>query len=229
MKLIIIGNAQTGKDTLAELFSHHYSLKFVKTSMLSAEHIIMEALDYPSVEECYEDRVNHRQEWKELIAQYCSDDPAALAKLAFEQSDIYVGVRRRVEFEAMRPLADMVIWVKPDPLVSYVNPESEGIMELTEDDADYVIVNNYKPEDFALSMKRSYAALVRAGAKPSKTVLTDIKLEPKTELPKVVVANSTPAAFSTANMDPAAKTVAFDTAKMSLAAKLAASKAKTES
>jgi hypothetical protein len=37
MKLLIIGNARHGKDTLAELLNEYYGLKFMSSSQASAD------------------------------------------------------------------------------------------------------------------------------------------------------------------------------------------------
>lgn len=76
MKFMLLGFAQSGKDTFADYVVKEYSLKFKSASMLIAEKIIMPKFPgrYNSVEECYADRVNHRAIWAKLLEEYIEDD-----------------------------------------------------------------------------------------------------------------------------------------------------------
>jgi hypothetical protein len=58
-------------------------------------------LVYDSEEDCFEDRVNHRKAWYDLIYEYNRSDngrPGKLARKLFAEYDIYVGIRDREEF-----------------------------------------------------------------------------------------------------------------------------------
>ena len=74
MKLLILGNARHGKDTLAELFNEHFGLTFMSSSQASADFFLYDQLKdkygYTSPEECFNDRVNHRDEWYLAICDY---------------------------------------------------------------------------------------------------------------------------------------------------------------
>jgi hypothetical protein len=52
---------------------------------------------YTSFIECFEDRMNHRAEWYELIKDYNKDDRAKLAKEILKKNDMYVGMREQME------------------------------------------------------------------------------------------------------------------------------------
>ena len=70
-------------------------------------------ITYSDIEECYEDRVNHRKEWFDQIVAYNTPDLLRLAKEIYSVYDIYVGIRNRHEFEAAKDagLFDFSIWV----------------------------------------------------------------------------------------------------------------------
>jgi len=69
-KLLIIGHARHGKDTLAELLRDTFELKFVSSSQAASDIFIFDELKdkygYTTPEECFEDRVNHRAEWYDM-------------------------------------------------------------------------------------------------------------------------------------------------------------------
>lgn len=146
MNLLIIGYAQHGKDDLADfLCDIDTSMSKQSSSDLALDIFIFDALKdkygYSSKEECYADRMNHRAEWFDLIAEYNDDDPARLAKKLLEISNIYVGMRRRAELIACKAqrLFDAVIWVDASKRKP---PEGSDSMELTQEDADFIVDNN---------------------------------------------------------------------------------------
>ena len=96
-KLLIIGHQRHGKDTLAEILNEEFGLRFKSSSLSAAEIFIYDELkykyEYKTPEECFEDRVNHRAEWYNMICDYNKDDKARLAKGILESADCYVGMR----------------------------------------------------------------------------------------------------------------------------------------
>ena len=103
MKLLILGNARHGKDTLAELFQEHFGLTFMSSSQASADFFLYDQLKdkygYNSPEECFNDRVNHRDEWYLAICDYNKDNRARLATDILSKTDCYVGMRDKAEFD----------------------------------------------------------------------------------------------------------------------------------
>ncbi len=103
-KLLIIGHARHGKDTVAGMFNEMYGYTFKSSSQAAAEIFIYDALKdkygYKSFEECYKDRMNHRDEWYNMICEYNLEDPARLAKEIMKTNDIYVGMRSAREIES---------------------------------------------------------------------------------------------------------------------------------
>lgn len=131
MKILIIGSARHGKDTLAEILSD-YGLTRRGSSEAAAEIFIYDTLKdkyhYTSPEQCFEDRVNHRAEWYDLICEYNYHDKARLAKDIMKTSDIYVGMRDNAEIEECQRqgLFDLIIGVY-DPRKPLEPPDSFNI------------------------------------------------------------------------------------------------------
>ena len=145
MKLLIIGYARHGKDTVSEYLEQKYKLKFKSSSMHCAENIVFPVLkdlyNYNTFEDCFNDRSNRRSEWFNLIADYCKDDLSRIAREIFKDSDIYCGLRNKREFHAVKNngLVDYVIWVDRS---DYLPPEDKSSMTLEPWMADYIIDNN---------------------------------------------------------------------------------------
>jgi dephospho-CoA kinase len=150
-KLLIIGSARWGKDTLAELLNEHFGLKFKSSSLAAAEIFLYDALKdkygYQTPEECFEDRMNHRPEWYEMICDYNKDDRARLAKGILEHADCYVGMRDRDEIlECIRQgLFDLIVWVDASKRLPL---ESSDSFNIDSSCADVIIENNGTYEEF---------------------------------------------------------------------------------
>ena len=151
MKLLIIGHGRHGKDSLAEFYRKNYDFKFMSSSEAAAKIFIYDYLkekyDYSSYEECYNDRINHRAEWYNLIKGYNSNDRCKLAKSILEIADCYVGMREVEEIlECKRQkLFDYIIWVDASERLS---KEPADSFNITEDLADIIIYNNGTEEEF---------------------------------------------------------------------------------
>lgn len=148
MKLLVIGHARHGKDSLCEILKHNYGFKFTSSSEFANKTIIFPALqkkyDYMSLYHCFQDRVNHRKEWFNLINEYCGENPSRLTQEILAEYDIYAGLRNRSEFEASKHLFDFIIWVDASKRLP---SESNESMELTAEDANIVIDNNGSQDD----------------------------------------------------------------------------------
>jgi len=116
-KILILGNMRHGKDTFAEIIRDHFGLKFKSSSVAASEIFIYDALKnkygYETPEECFKDRVNHREEWHKLISDYNKHDKARLAKDILKDFDCYVGMRSGMEIDECKKqgLFDIIIWV----------------------------------------------------------------------------------------------------------------------
>ena len=150
MKLLIIGKARHGKDTVANGLAKRLGLTFKSSSMAALDIFLYDKLNelrrwsglkpYQSKDEAFEDRVNHRELWFNLIAEYNALDKARLAKDIMQEADIYVGMRNMDEFVAARPIFDLVIWVDGERRL----PDSESIesMNIPMTEAGWIIDNN---------------------------------------------------------------------------------------
>lgn len=103
-ELLILGHSGHGKNTVAELLNKHYGYTFLGSSMAAARFFLYQDLKekygYNSLEECYEDRHNHRAEWYDAICEYNKEDPALLAREILSVAEIYVGMRSERELLA---------------------------------------------------------------------------------------------------------------------------------
>lgn len=158
-KLLIIGHARHGKDSLAEILSVEYGLTFVSSSQAAADIFIYDELKdkygYTNSVECFEDRVNHRAEWYDMICDYNKDDKAKLAKGILELADCYVGMRDRSEIvECMKQgLFDLIVWVDASERLPL---ESENSFNIDKTCADIIIENNADFQTFKSKVKRIF-------------------------------------------------------------------------
>lgn len=145
MKLMIMGHARHGKDTVCEILRDDYGFTFESSSMAAARHaiypVLKDLLGYQTIEECYNDRHNHRALWFELIKAYNHHDGARLGRAIFAEHDIYCGIRNYLEFEAIKDagLFDCAIWVDAG---SRVPAETTSSCTVTWEMADLIVDNN---------------------------------------------------------------------------------------
>lgn len=148
MKILILGNARHGKDTLAERLNEHFGMTFKSSSEMAMELFIFdeiaEQFNYSTMEQCFEDRVNHRTLWYKMICGYNKEDKARLTKDILKVYDCYVGMRDLEEFKASKDLFDVIIWVDASKRLE----TDENTNKIPMDAADMVITNNGTFEDF---------------------------------------------------------------------------------
>lgn len=91
MKILILGHAGHGKDTVANILVNKFNLKFLSATEYINEKIIYPALSgkYKDSRSCLLDKDNNRSLWYDLIYDYKGD----IVKEVLEVSDIYVGLR----------------------------------------------------------------------------------------------------------------------------------------
>ena len=137
MKLLIVGDGESGKDTVAAMFAEK-GMTFKSSSRAALEiflyDLLKQELGYDDIEEAYKDRRNFRTLWKLCISVYNLGDPARLCREILANNDIYVGMRSKVELEVSRKLFDAVIWVKRDV-------PKDPTCEITEEMCDFTIDN----------------------------------------------------------------------------------------
>ena len=111
-KVMVIGHARHGKDTVCEYLRDCHGLSFMSSSRAAASAIwpaLSMKYGYKDLDECFHDRLNHRGEWFELISDYTNSNPTRLADDIFTHSDIYCGVRRKEELTAISVKYDLMI------------------------------------------------------------------------------------------------------------------------
>jgi hypothetical protein len=146
-RVLILGHARHGKDTVAEMLAERYGLRLKSSSMIAAEQIIMPSVAslglpaYQTAEECFDDRVNHRALWYDEIVRYNAEDPTRLARLLYSEADIYVGLRARREWAAcqLAQVYDFAVWVDASDRHS---PEGRESCTVEPWMADYHLDNN---------------------------------------------------------------------------------------
>lgn len=144
-KLLVVGHARHGKDTLAEYLRDTYGYTIKDSSRRSAEIFLFDLLKskygYADIEECYRDRVNHRAEWFREIRRFNTPDKTKLARLIVETSDVYVGMRDADEINACVKdrVFDLVIWVDAS---NRLPPEPTSSFNIDQSLADVIIDNN---------------------------------------------------------------------------------------
>jgi len=145
LKILIIGHARHGKDTVAGILEKSYGYMGEDSSRASLRiflfDILKERHGYASLEEAYQDRVNHRGDWYNEICKYNENDKARLGRAIMADNDIYIGMRSQEEIRACKEakLFDIVIGVF-DPRKP-LEPESSFTIDLWKE-ADVVLVNN---------------------------------------------------------------------------------------
>ena len=156
-RLLVIGAARWGKDSFAEILNQEFGYTFESSSQAAANIFLYDLLKdkygYLTPEECFEDRMNHRQEWYEAICDYNKDDRAKLAKGILERSDCYVGMRDRGEIEECikQELFDLVIWIDASERLPLEDVSSFNIDKSC---ADIIIDNNGTEAQFRERVKR---------------------------------------------------------------------------
>lgn len=142
-KILIIGHARHGKDTLAEIWHSHFQMNYTSSSWAAIDIFLFDILKgligYRNTEECYKDRMNHRALWKELIAAYNHKDKAKLARQVVHLTGSYVGMRDKEELAASRDLFDLIVWVDASERLPVEDPSSFNIDKSC---ADIIIDNN---------------------------------------------------------------------------------------
>ena len=157
MKILILGDGGHGKDTAAAMLEASTGWSFMSSSCFCAKHVVFPVLaelyDYQSVQECYDDRRNHREQWHLLIAGYNNADPSRLAREILVSSDIYVGMRAAREVEACfrAKLFDLIYWVDAYPRVGRESTKSmsinlDWVVTHPDRNAPVRVLNNSGPE-----------------------------------------------------------------------------------
>jgi len=143
LKLFIVGHGRHGKDTAGDFLARKLELRHTSSSHFAADKVVRPwlaekyDLHYSTLEECFEDRGNHRMEWREAIESFNKKDPSALSKAIFAEFDTYQGIRSRREFLASKGLASLSIWIDASERC-----DDDPSCDILEDDCDITVRNN---------------------------------------------------------------------------------------
>jgi len=153
-KILICGHGRHGKDTVAEILELHFGFRYSSSSNWCSEHVVFPKLkhkyNYVTIEQCYEDRVNHRSEWFDIISEYNSPDRTTLGRAILAEGDIYVGLRNKAEMWALRNtrVFDISIWIDA---LDRLPPEDESSMTIEPWMCDFWIDNNGSPDELTFN------------------------------------------------------------------------------
>jgi hypothetical protein len=149
-RIIIVGPARHGKDTLAELLRDRYGWTFASSSHWVAKHFGREylaehyGLEYDTLQACLDDRIHHRDKWYKACRDYNKGDLGRLTNDILAEYNIYVGMRGRDELKAVEDSVDLVIWIEAPNRIGG-NPDARQIKTnnlIRREDADIIIEND---------------------------------------------------------------------------------------
>jgi dephospho-CoA kinase len=162
IKLLVISHMRWGKDTFAEILYKNFGLTYQSSSQAAADIFIYDELKdkygYKTPEECFEDRMNRRSEWYDLICQYNIEDKARLAKDILKRTDVYVGMRDHREITECinQGIFDLIIWVDASKRLP---EEPKTSFNIDIGCADIIVDNNDTLVDFEKRVIRLGKAL----------------------------------------------------------------------
>ncbi len=166
-KIMVIGHARHGKDTIANLLEKRYGFRNKSAAMIAAEFIIypisLSTIDYNwpnynSFLECFNDKHSHREAWFKTIQKFNASDKANLARLVYSESDVYCGVRDAAELWTIHEdnRYDLCIWVDASERLPLEPSTSITVHQCM---ADVVINNNgteFALEDSLRAIMKAY-------------------------------------------------------------------------
>ncbi|WP_315740151.1 hypothetical protein [Bradyrhizobium sp. SZCCHNR1093] len=166
-RMMVVGHGRHGKDTAAEILRDKFGATFVSSSWFMAERVVFPWFEekypgkYASVQECYDDRANHRSTWFDLIADSNKADLTTLGRAIFNEYDLYVGNRNAREFHALKNAGvfDISIWIDACERLEYREPRTSLTIEPWM--CDFVIDNNGTQDE----LKRNIASFMRGALK----------------------------------------------------------------
>lgn len=163
MKILIIGHKGSGKTVIGKILADKLGVESRDSSTHCFEKVVYpilkEKYGYKDKAEAMDDKDNRREDWFDLIAAY-NTTPDRVTREILEEADIYTGMRNRREFEGSRHLFDLIVWVDAS---DRIEAESIKSMELTADDADYILNNNLGKVNLINEVERLISEMIRPG------------------------------------------------------------------
>jgi hypothetical protein len=108
----IMGPGRSGKDEAASWLVDHLGFRYNgSTSVVISREVARR--EGTTFEEAHARRHERRDEWRALGDEMRQNDPAVLVRQLLPGTDLIVGVRARVEMEAVRAegMLDVVFWI----------------------------------------------------------------------------------------------------------------------
>jgi hypothetical protein len=164
MRIIIAGEGEVGKDAVAQSIqkqlgvSHQSSSFAVKDKVFESSKYLQ--FKYQSPMEAWENRRLDRKEWYLRICEITAIDKSAVARMIFEESDIYVGMRNHQELKATVAcgLCDLSVWIRSD---IWGSGESEESNTITPEMCDIEFSNNCKTlEELDAKVLRVFSKII---------------------------------------------------------------------
>lgn len=165
VKLLVVGLAQHGKDTVTEILRDSYRLSYKSSSVACIELFIFDKIGakygYKTPLELYQNRDKYREELYQLITEFNTPDKSKLARLIMESNQIYCGLRSAEELEACKAskVFDMVIWV--DALQRKGVTEGVESNTITEAMTDCTIDNNGAEKNLEKEVRKMLAFYIQ--------------------------------------------------------------------
>lgn len=165
-KLLIIGHARHGKDTVGDWFKTK-GYTFVSSSRFVGEKVVWPIYQqripdtgYKDFETFFEGRGQMRSFWYDAIAAYNRPDRSRLGRELYAAYDMYVGLRNWHELEALRlhKAFDLCVWVDAS---ERCGPEPESSCTVTSAQADVIIDNNGTLDDLDKTLVVLYDKWIR--------------------------------------------------------------------
>jgi hypothetical protein len=153
VKLLVIGHARHGKDTVCEELVNRLSYSYVSSSLWAAHRFIFYRFQrefpgkYPNPYAAWLDRDNHRPLWHDWIREYNDPDLARMAGEIWSEHHIYCGLRNLEEYLAIKAKLKPthIVWVDAR---SRLPLEPVSSFQLEPVHATYYFDNNGSLDDF---------------------------------------------------------------------------------
>lgn len=161
-RFIMMGHMRHGKDTACEYLHKKYGLSFASSSRVACDLFIFEKMKveygYQTADECFEDRVNHRDYWYDEICEFNTPDKGKLGKIILKSNNGYCGIRDSKEFYKLKAdgAFSVSIWVDAHDRLP---PEGLSSMDLTQNDAEIILDNNGTEAQFFKNLDALYIDL----------------------------------------------------------------------
>ena len=154
MKIGICGMGRAGKDTAAEFLRDEYGLRYTHGTSRSAAMIVWVAMtkrgiNYDTVDECFDDRRNHRELWAKIIGRHNAGEPTRMYRECLAHQDILTGIRWRNEFAACKAagICDVWLWISRPGCI-------DPTCEIRASDCDVVIRNDGTLDQFKVELSK---------------------------------------------------------------------------